>query len=175
MIVGSPLMAIATLRLPRRSTLVLALAIFALGHIIAALSPSFAITLAARVLTALATGAFWSLAAAVASSAAGPAARSRALGVVIGGLTLANVVGVPIGSWAGQIAGWRGPFWALAALSIGAAAVIGRFIPGDENREVPSIRAELVALRQGRVWLASRCGTSVRARAWGTRSPCRPA
>jgi MFS family permease len=60
---------------------------------------------------------------------------------------------VSIGAWAGQIAGWRGPFWALAALSI-AAAVIGRFIPGDENREVPSIRAELVALRQRRVWLA---------------------
>jgi predicted MFS family arabinose efflux permease len=67
---------------------------------------------------------------------------------------MANVVGVPIGTWAGQIAGWRGPFWALAALSIAAAAVIGRFIPGDENREVPTIRAELVALRQGRVWLA---------------------
>src|SRR4051794_531618 len=63
MIIGSPLMAIATLRLPRRSTLILALAVFALGHIIAALSPSFAITLAARVLTALATGAFWSVAA----------------------------------------------------------------------------------------------------------------
>jgi predicted MFS family arabinose efflux permease len=154
MIVGAPLMAIATLRLPRSSTLVLALAVFALGHIIAALSPSFAITLAARVLTALATGAFWSVAAVVATSAAGPAAGSRAVGVVIGGLTMANVVGVPMGAWAGQIAGWRGPFWALAALSIGAAAIIGRFIPGEENRDVPSIRAELVALRQGRVWLA---------------------
>jgi predicted MFS family arabinose efflux permease len=154
MIVGSPLMAIATLRLPRRTTLVLALAVFALGHVVAALSPSFAITLAARMLTALATGAFWSVAAVVASSAAGPAAGSRALGVVIGGLTMANVVGVPIGSWAGQIAGWRGPFWALAGLSIVAAAVIGRFIPDDEDREVPSIRSELVALRDRRVWLA---------------------
>jgi hypothetical protein len=81
MIVGAPTMAIATLRLPRRSTLILALAVFAVGHVIAALSSSFTVVLAARVLTALATGAFWSVAAVVAA-ATGPAASSRALGVI---------------------------------------------------------------------------------------------
>ncbi|MEU5045907.1 MFS transporter [Streptomyces griseorubiginosus] len=155
MIVGAPLMTIATLRLPQRSTLVLALLVFSLGHVIAALSSSFTVLLAARMVTALATGAFWSVGAVVATTAAGPAARSRAMGVMIGGLTVANVIGVPVGSWVGQFAGWRGPFWALAALSAAAATVIGRFIPAaPQNRSAPSLRAEFSALRQGRLWLA---------------------
>ncbi|MGW0424798.1 MFS transporter [Streptomyces sp. NPDC003015] len=77
MIVGAPVMAVATLHLPRRSTLILALVVFALGHLVAALSSSFALALADRVLTALATGTFWSVA------AAGPAATSRALGMLL--------------------------------------------------------------------------------------------
>jgi DHA1 family inner membrane transport protein len=149
-----PTMAIVTLKLPRRLTLTLALLVFAAGHVIAALSTSFAVVLAARVLTALATGAFWAVAAVAATAAAGPAAGSRALGLVIGGLTMANVIGVPIGSFAGHLAGWRGPFWALAALAVAAAAVIGRFIPAVQHRETPSVRAEVTALRQARVWLA---------------------
>jgi DHA1 family inner membrane transport protein len=68
MIVGAPVMAIATLRLPRRSMLVLSLTVFALGHVVAALSPSFALVLAARVVTALATGAFWCVGAVVATA-----------------------------------------------------------------------------------------------------------
>ncbi|MCW2947146.1 MAG: major facilitator superfamily 1 [Actinoallomurus sp.] len=152
MIVGAPTMAIATLRLPRRSTLILALAVFAVGHVIAALSSSFTVVLAARVLTALATGAFWSVAAVVAA-ATGPAASSRALGVMMSGVGLATVVGVPLGSWAGQVIGWRGAFWALAVLAAVAALVIGRYIPTEEHRETPSVRSEIAALHQGRLWL----------------------
>ncbi|MGW0475699.1 MFS transporter [Streptomyces coeruleorubidus] len=154
MVVGSPLMTIATLHLPRRTTLVLALLMFALGQVIVALSSSFAVVLAARVLTALATGAFWSVAAVVATAAAGPARSSRALGLLIGGLTLANVIGVPLGTWVGQYGGWRSPFWILGVLATAAAAAIGRFIPDDTHRETPSVRAELAALRSGRLWLA---------------------
>ncbi|MFI1360590.1 MFS transporter [Streptomyces sp. NPDC020898] len=153
MIVGAPVMAIATLRLPRRSTLVLALVVFAVGHVVAALSSSFAVVLAARLVTALATGAFWCVGAVVATTAAGPASTSRALGLLLGGMTLANVAGVPLGSWLGQVSDWRGPFWVLAALSAGAAAVIGRFIPDEERRERRSVRAEFAVLRQGRLWL----------------------
>ncbi|MEU5891750.1 MFS transporter [Streptomyces sp. NPDC047461] len=61
MIIGAPTMALATLRLPQRQTLILALAVFSLGHVVAALSTSFTVVLAARVVTALATGAFWSV------------------------------------------------------------------------------------------------------------------
>jgi predicted MFS family arabinose efflux permease len=154
MIVGSPVMALATRRLPQRSVLTLALIVFAAGHLVAALSSGFALLLAARVLTALATGAFWAVAAVVASHAAGPGASSRAIGVVIGGLTLANVIGVPFGTWAGQLAGWRAPFWALGALALVGAAVIGRLIPATGARQQASVGTELAALRRPELWLA---------------------
>jgi DHA1 family inner membrane transport protein len=147
-------MALLSLRLPRDLTLRLALVVFALGHVLVAVSSSFSVVLAARVVTALATGAFWAVAAVIATEAAGPQARSRALGAVIGGLTLANVIGVPLGSLAGQIAGWRGPFWALAGLALAGAAVIGRFIPPPTHTRTPSIRAEFTALRSANLWLA---------------------
>ncbi|MFD5765393.1 MFS transporter [Streptomyces sp. NPDC127049] len=154
MIVGGPVMALATLRLPRRLTLVAALAVFALGHVAAALSSSFTVVLAARVVTALATGAFWAVGFVIVTAAAGPARATRAVGVMMGGLTLANVVGVPIGSFVGQYTGWRGPFWALAVLAGLAAVFVGRFIPRTEQRAEMSVRAEVRALRQGRLWLA---------------------
>jgi len=77
MIVGAPAMAVVTLGLPRRAVLVMALAVFAAGHVLAAASSSFAVVLGARVLTALVTGAFWAVASVVATTAAGPAASSR--------------------------------------------------------------------------------------------------
>ncbi|MEV0261168.1 MFS transporter [Streptomyces sp. NPDC050617] len=154
MIVGGPAMALATLRLPQRRTLVLALAVFAAGHVGAAVTSSFTVVLAARFVTALATGAFWAVGFVIATSAAGPAGATRAVGVMMGGLTLANVVGVPAGSLAGHVTGWRGLFWALAALAALAAAVIGRFVPRTEQRAQVSVRGEIRALRQRRLWAA---------------------
>ncbi|MGI5347401.1 MFS transporter [Streptomyces sp. CA-250714] len=162
MVIGAPLMAMLTLRLPSRWTLVLALAVFAAGHIIVALGTDFALLLAARFLTAMATGAFWAVANVVAARAAGPAASSRALGVVGSGAMLANVVGVPAGAFAGQLLGWRGPFWTLAVLAIAATVLIARCVPHDGPGHQPvSIRSELSALRSGRLWLAlAACATT---------------
>ncbi|MEU1198713.1 MFS transporter [Streptomyces sp. NPDC005813] len=154
MIIGSPTMAMATLRLPQRQTLILALAVFSIGHVVAALSNSFTVVLIARVVTALATGAFWAIGMVIATTAVGPSAATRATGLMIGGLTLANVIGVPVGSFVGQYIGWRGPIWALAILSALAAAFIGRFIPAQDQRTTVSLHAEFNALRQGRLWLA---------------------
>ncbi len=153
MIVGAPLMAVATLRLPKRATLVLALAIFAAGHVVAALSDSFGLLLVARVLTAVVTGAFWSVASVVAARAAGPEASSRALGMMGSGVALATVLGVPLGSLVGDHLGWRGAFWALAVLAVFAAVVIGRCTPADEAGRTVSVRKELAALRSTRLWL----------------------
>lgn len=167
MIVGTPLMAVLTLRLPRRVTLSLALLIFAVGHVIVALSTNFSVILAARFLTALATGAFWAVAAVVGAQAVGPKAASRALGIVLGGGMLANVLGVPLGAFAGQALGWRGPFWALAALAAVGSVVVYRTVGDDPaTAPAPSIRTELAALRDVRVWLALAgcaivCGSSL--------------
>ncbi|MFJ9176596.1 MFS transporter [Streptomyces sp. NPDC102360] len=162
MIVGAPLMAMLTLRLPKRLTLMLALAVFAVGHVIVALGSSFPLLLAARFLTAIATGAFWAVANVVAANAAGPAANARALGLVGAGAMLANVVGVPLGAFAGQLMGWRGPFWALAALAAAAVVLIARTVPHDgPDRHAGSIRSELSALRSGRLWLVlAACATT---------------
>ncbi|MEU4893040.1 MFS transporter [Streptomyces sp. NPDC044780] len=154
MIIGAPLMAMLTLRLPGRTTLVLALGVFAVGHIIVALGSSFPLLLAARFLTALATGAFWAVANVLAARAAGPAASSRALGVVGSGGMLATVVGVPLGALAGQLTGWRGPFWALAVLAVATMGLIARHVPHDgAGRQAVSVRSELSSLRSGRLWL----------------------
>lgn len=151
MIIGSPAMALATLRLPRRATLVLALIVFAIGHVVAALSSDFTVVVVARVITALASGAFWAVAAVVATTAAGPANSTRALGVMMSGVGLATVAGVPLGAFAGQLLGWRGTFWALAVLAVLAAPVIARFTPADENHPTPSVRDELCAIATGRM------------------------
>jgi DHA1 family inner membrane transport protein len=129
----------------------LALLVFAAGHILAALSNDFATVLIARVVTALASGAFWSVASVVATQAAGPANSSRALGVMMSGVGLATVAGVPLGSFAGQLLGWRGTFWALAVLAVLAAPVIARFTPADGAPSAPSVRSELRAITNRRM------------------------
>lgn len=167
MIVGTPTMSILTLKLPSRLTLSLALVVFAVGHVIVALTADFTMILVSRFLTALATGAFWAVAAVVGAKAAGAASASRALGVILGGGMLANVVGVPLGAFAGQVIGWRGPFWALAVLALAAAVVVHRLVavsPG--SGPTPSVRAELASMRDVRVWLvlagcAIVCGSSL--------------
>jgi predicted MFS family arabinose efflux permease len=148
--------------MPRRTTLVLALVVFAAGHVVVAVGSSFPLLLAARFVTAFATGAFWSVASVVATGAAGPAARSRALGLVGAGGMLANVVGVPLGAFAGQLSGWRGPFWALAVLALAAVPLIARHVPRAEDDETSvSVRSELGAMRSGRLWLVlAACATT---------------
>jgi predicted MFS family arabinose efflux permease len=162
MIVGSPTMALLTRRMPRRVTLMLALVVFAAGHVVVALGSSFALLLAARFGTAFATGAFWSVASVVATRVAGPTAGARALGLVGAGGMLANVVGVPLGAFAGQLSGWRGPFWALAALAVAAVGLIARHVPHDSADEpAVALRSELAALRSARLWLVlAACATT---------------
>ncbi|MFE5410927.1 MFS transporter [Microbacterium sp. NPDC056569] len=151
MIIGSPVMALATLRLPRRATLVLALLAYSLGHIVAALSADFAMVMIGRFITAIAAGAFWAVASAVATTAAGPENRSRALGVMMSGVGLATVAGVPLGAFAGQLLGWRGTFWALAILAALTAPVIAKFTPSQDTHDKPSIAGQLRAIATGRM------------------------
>lgn len=158
MIIGTPTVAALTLRLSRRIALSLSLIVFCAGHVIVALSDSYPIILAARFLTALATGGFWAVSAVVAAQSAGKEMGTRAVGVVLGGGMVANVIGVPLGSFAGQSIGWRGPFWALAVLSFIAAFVIYRMIPQDRpTANPPSLKAEITALKDRRVLLILVC------------------
>lgn len=152
--VGALVVTILTLRLSRRATLGMALLLFVAGQLVIAGSDNFAVVLAARFLTAFAAGGFWAVAAVVATRLAHPAATAKALAVIYAGGTLGNVVGAPIGSWLGQLLGWRGAFAGLAVLALGAAVVILRMVPADRPEHQPtSIRHEFAALRSFRLLL----------------------
>lgn len=153
MVIGAPVMAVATRKLHPRVTLVGALVIFALGHAFTALSSSFEMSLVARFVSAVATGAFWAVAAVVATSAAGPALASRALGLMMSGVGLATVAGVPLGAFVGQLVGWRGTFWLLTILTAIAAVIISRITLTHNTGDQTSIGAELRAFGQVRIWL----------------------
>ena len=155
MIIGAPAMTLLTLRLSKRLTLILALAVFAIGHVVVALGTDFTVLLVARFVTALATGAFWAVSAVVATRAAGPSSGARALGVVGGGGALATVLGVPLGALIAQLVGWRGTFWSLAVAAVVAMGFIAWLVPRDRSHPGSgSVRDELAGLRSGRLWLA---------------------
>ena len=162
MVLGAPLMAMLTLRLSKQLTLVLALIVFVLGHVVVALGTEFAVLMAARFVSALATGAFWAVSAVVATRAAGPSSGARAMGVVGAGGALATVLGVPLGAFIAQLIGWRGTFWAIAADLPTPGILVGRLVPQEGPcQQAPSVRAELAGLRSGRLWLAlAACATT---------------
>ena len=155
MIVGAPVMTMATARLSARFTLVLALSIFVVGHLWVALASDVEQIVIARLLTGLATGAFWAVAAVVASRAAGPAMGSRAVAVVAAGGSLATVLGVPIGAYIAQLVGWRGTFWALAVGAVLVTVLVLRCVPRDERDTAAgaSLLADLAGLLSVRLWL----------------------
>ncbi|MEU6641618.1 Cmx/CmrA family chloramphenicol efflux MFS transporter [Saccharomonospora sp. NPDC046836] len=156
MLVGTPLLAAVTLRLPRKLTMLVMLAVFALSHAVGALAPSYGVLFASRIVSALACAGFWAVAAVTAISLVPADRRGRAMAVVVGGLTAANVLGVPAGTFLGQQGGWRMAFWAVGALAALAVAGVGVLIPADGGRtgERPRLRAELRAYRNREVWLA---------------------
>lgn len=162
MVVGAPVMAMLTLRMPRKLTLILALVVFAAGHVLVALGNSFELLLAARFVTALATGAFWSVAAVVATHSAGATMAARGMGLINAGGMLATVIGVPLGALAGQTIGWRGTFWALAVLSLAVIIPIARKVPHESAHQGGgSLRTEFAALGNAKLWLVlTACATT---------------
>ncbi|WAU86646.1 MFS transporter [Streptomyces sp. Qhu-G9] len=155
MVVGAPLLAVATLRLPRRTTLIALIAVFGLGQFAGALAPNYAVLFASRVISALACAGFWAVGAAVAVAMVPVSSRARALAVMIGGLSIANVLGVPAGAFLGESLGWRSAFWAVGGASavalVGVATLIPRIPLPDEK---PRLGNELRIYRDRQVWLS---------------------
>ncbi|WP_410635705.1 Cmx/CmrA family chloramphenicol efflux MFS transporter [Amycolatopsis sp. cmx-4-83] len=153
MVVGAPLLAIGTLRLPRRRTLLAMLAVFVVAHVVGALAEGYALLFATRVVAALACAGFWAVAAATTIALVPAGRRGRAMAVLVGGLTVANIAGVPAGTFLGQHAGWRTAFWAVAVVTLLAAAGVAALVP-DTTGGTGGVRGELRMYRSGRVWLA---------------------
>ncbi|MFD9353761.1 Cmx/CmrA family chloramphenicol efflux MFS transporter [Streptomyces sp. NPDC060031] len=155
MVVGAPLLAVATLRLPRRTTLVSLISLFGLGQVAGALAPSYELLFASRIVSALACAGFWAVGAAVAIAMVERHQRARAMAVMIGGLSIANVLGVPAGAFLGENLGWRAAFWSVGAASAVALAGILALIPRIPlPAEKPTLSRELRIYRDRQVWLS---------------------
>ncbi|WP_286260079.1 Cmx/CmrA family chloramphenicol efflux MFS transporter [Streptomyces graminofaciens] len=155
MVVGAPLLAVATLRLPRRTTLVTLITVFGIGQIAGAVAPNYEVLFASRVVSALACAGFWAVGAAVAVAMVPVNARARALAIMIGGLSIANVLGVPAGAFLGEHLGWRSAFWAVAvasAVALVGVVVLVPAIPLPDER--PRLGREVRIYRDPQVWLS---------------------
>lgn len=151
---GAPLMTLTTGRMPRRTLLILLAGIFTLGNVLAALSGSYGMLLVARLITSLNHGAFFGVGSIVAASLVAPDRRAGAVAAMFMGLTVANVVGVPLATWAGEHLGWRASFWGIAALGLVTMAALRLTLPDIPAPEGGDARSELRVLTRGEVLMA---------------------
>ncbi|MFH8485887.1 Cmx/CmrA family chloramphenicol efflux MFS transporter [Streptomyces longisporoflavus] len=152
MVIGAPAMALLGRRWPRRTALLGFLVAFLLVHVVGALTSSFAVLLGTRVIGAFANAGFLAVALVAAVGMVEPNAKGRATSVLLGGVTLACVAGVPGGALLGQFWGWRSAFWAVALVSVPAVLAILRSVPGGASgTRVSGARGELRALREPRL------------------------
>lgn len=128
-LIGAPLMTLTTGRLPRRTLLIGLAAIFTLGNLLSAIADGYGMLLAARIVTSLNHGAFFGVGSIVAAGLVPPERRAGAVAAMFMGLTIANVVGVPLATWAGEHLGWRASFWGITALGLVTMAALRLTLP----------------------------------------------
>ncbi|MFF2371764.1 MFS transporter [Agromyces sp. NPDC058110] len=156
--VGAIGLTAAVTRLPRKPVLMGLLGLFIAGNAISALAPTYEAMLAGRIVAALCHGAFFGIGAVLAADLVAPAKRAGAIAIMFTGLTAANVLGVPFGTFLGQQYGWRSTFWVISAIGVVALVGIAVLVPGTRaagaEEPAPSLRRELGAFRSGQVWLS---------------------
>lgn len=153
-VVGAPLIAGSVARFPRHRVMVaLALALTVFNALTIVL-PTFELIAASRFLAGLPHGAYFGIGALVAADVLGPGNRAKGVAFVLTGLTLANVVGVPLGTFLGQLAGWRVAFMLVAGIFAAATVLIALFVPPHPGEPGRTLRSELGVFRTVQVWLA---------------------
>ncbi|NHN56297.1 MFS transporter [Calidifontibacter sp. DB0510] len=158
MTLGAPLMTLVTLRLPRRATLLGAALVFSAVHLLPLAFDGYAAVLVGRVVAAVACATYWAVGAVIAVRLAGPEHTARALAAIVGGLTLANVLGVPLGTWIGERSGWQAAFVAVAIATLAVTLVLRLMIPRQPHDAATPmrvlVRREVAAFGDRRLWLA---------------------
>jgi DHA1 family inner membrane transport protein len=151
-VVGAPTLTALGVRFPPRQTLIGLMVVFVVGNALSAVAPTYETLAAARVVTALAHGSFFGVGAVAARRLVPPDRATRAISLMISGLTVANVVGVPLGTFVAQQASWRLVFGGIAVIGLVTIAGLLAWVPRDAG-EPADLRTELAAFRRGQVWL----------------------
>ncbi|GAB3113923.1 MFS transporter [Streptomyces calidiresistens] len=167
MVVGAPLMAALARHWPVRSSLLGFIIAFAAAHAVGAVTTNFPVLFATRIVAALANAGFLAVALIAAAALVPPDRKGRALAVLLSGLTVATIVGVPGGAVLGSLLGWRATFWAVAALCLPAALGVLGGIPAGRPRGIgddgSALRSELAQLGRPRLLLVMGLGAVVNA------------
>lgn len=158
MLVGAPVMTLLTLRLPRRVTLLASSTVFALAHLIPVFSHSYGVILGSRVLAAVAAATFWAVSAVTVVTLVRADQIARGMAALLGGMTLANIAGVPLGTWLGNQFGWRTTFLCIGVAALLATAVTRFAVPETSLPTADSLRTvarrELGVVRKPKLLLA---------------------
>jgi len=157
-VVGAPLLAFFGAAWPRRALLIALMAAYGLFNLLSAGAQGFGMLFIARFLDGLPHGAYFGVASLVAAGLVDVSRKGRAVAAVMLGLSVANVLGVPVATWVGQHVGWRAAFGMVAALSAVTVAMIWAFVPACPGDSEASGRRELAAFGRVQVWLTLAAG-----------------
>ena len=152
-VVGAPLIAALTARVPRRTLLMALMVAFTVGNAASVFAPSYTTLMMARFVAGLPHGAYFGVAALVAAHLAEPGKRAKAVAMVMMGLSVANVIGVPVAAWIGQALGWRSAFALVAVIGVATVASLFVWIPRLDGMPVTNPITELGALGRVQVWM----------------------
>ena len=152
--VGAPLLAVVTSKMPRKLALQLLMGVFIVGNVLCAVASDYSLLMIARVVTSFAHGSFFGIGAVVAASLVPQEKRASAIALMFTGLTLANVLGVPFGTFIGQEFGWRTAFWVVAALGVASLAGIAALVPNKHDTGPAGLAHEVRVLKDPQVWMA---------------------
>jgi DHA1 family inner membrane transport protein len=152
--VGAPLLAVVTSKMPRKLALQLLMGVFIVGNVLCAVASDYSVLMIARVVTSFAHGSFFGIGAVVAASLVPQEKRASAIALMFTGLTLANVLGVPFGTFIGQQFGWRMAFWVVAALGVASLAGIAALVPNRHDTGPAGLAHEVRVLKDPQVWMA---------------------
>ncbi|MFC3505489.1 MFS transporter [Micromonospora krabiensis] len=158
-VVGAPVIAALAARVPRRGLLLGLMLAFVVGNTLTALAPGIWSLVGARFLTGLPHGAYFGIASVVAAGLVPPDRKGRAVGRVMVGLSVANIGGVPLVTFAGQLFGWRVSYALVAGIGVLTVLAVRRWVPPVAAADGASIGRELGAFRRVHVWIALLTGT----------------
>ncbi|MET9526884.1 MFS transporter [Streptomyces coeruleorubidus] len=162
MAAGGPFLTMTVAKLAPRTALMTLFAVFLAGNVVAATAPGYAVMTAARIITGVASQAFFGVAVSLCVQLTRPEVRGRAIAVVMNGLMLGTLLGLPLSTLVGERFGWRAAFWAISALALVAAAVTLAGIPPLERAgSGGSLREELGVFRNPQLWLVLSTSTLI--------------